>query len=48
MMPAVEAAPVVAEVVKIVSFTSTGVSPISSGTLSTGFVTLDARTIYNE
>src|SRR6266853_1411129 len=48
MTPAVEAAPVVAEVVKIVSFTSTGVLARVNGTLNSGFVALDARTMYNE
>src|SRR5580693_3025085 len=48
MTPAVEALPVVAEVVKIVSFTSSGAAESVNGTRSTEFTAPVARTMYNE
>jgi hypothetical protein len=48
MTPAVEALPVAAEVVKIVSFTSSGASESVNGTRSIEFTAPVARTMYNE
>src|SRR4029077_13757424 len=47
-VPAVDDSPVVAELGKIVSLTSTARPPSVNGTRSTGFAALEDRTMYNE
>jgi hypothetical protein len=48
IVPAVDAEPDVADVLKIVSLTSTGLPENVRGILSTGWVAVGARTIYRE